>query len=159
MRTLSAAARAALMAESTSSVFCILIELDHPTFADPIRLVNNNEDLVYGGETYIAYPFRLDPPDEKQDQISNAKITIDNIDRGILAVLREEADPFTIRTKAMFYNDDSSPLFEPLAEWEFTLANASYDAKVITGDLVYEDRLQNRIPALSFTPFDFPGVH
>lgn len=159
MRTVSAAALRALFAENTSSVFPILLELDHPSFAEPIRLVNNTQNLTYNSEVYQAYPFKLDPPDESQDQITNARISIDNVDRGILAIMRSEEEAFTIRTIAMFYNDDSGLVFEPLAQWEFTLANVTWDADTLSGDLVYEDRLSNRLPKLTFTPFDFPGVH
>lgn len=159
MRTISAAATKALMDESTSSAFPLLLEITHPSLGTPIRVTNNGVDLVYDANTYTAYPFRIDLPDEDNNKISNARITIDNIDRSLMAIIRGSGESLAIKTIATFYNNDSGTLFEPLAQWEFRLDNVVYNIDTITAELVYEDRMNNRLPAMSFTPFSFPGIH
>jgi hypothetical protein len=147
------------MAESTSSIFPLLIEISHPSLTEPFRLVNNTVDLTYNGNVYTAYPFRIDPPDESREEIGNASITIDNIEGQILVALRSYSEAFTVKLIAMFWNDDSGTLFEEIAQWEFQLTNITYNSKTITGQLLYEDRLMNKLPKLTFDPQSFPGVH
>lgn len=158
-RSLSAAARAALYAQETAGLFPVLLEISHPDLAETIRVVDNSVDLVYLGNTYKAYPFRFDPPDETADNKAGAKLTIDNIDRSIVLAVRSISSRAKVKAVATFYNDQGVTVFDPLASWEFELANVTYDAFSVSGDLIYEDRLGIRIPALEFTPQDFPGVH
>lgn len=158
MRAMSAAALKAMFQSDTSAMFPVLIEIDHDSLASPLRLVCNNADLTYGGNVYTAFPFRFDPPDETDDQIANARLTICNVDRSIVDIIRNLPSRATVSAIAAFYFDEGSLVFEPLASWEFSLANVTYNKSTVSGDLIYEDRLGVNVPALHMTPFLFPGV-
>ncbi len=42
---------------ATDSVFLICLEITIPGVAEPVRVVRNNEDLTWQGETWVAFPF------------------------------------------------------------------------------------------------------
>jgi len=160
-RTLSSSARAALFAQQASAVFPILIEITHGVdgYANPLRIVNNTVDLTYDGNVYTAFPFSFDPPDQKEDgSIANARLSICAVDQQIAAVLRSTSTAPTVRAVAMFWDDGSgSVVFEEVASWNFTLRNVTGSVDVITADLIYEDRLDNAVPAGEFNSH-FPGI-
>jgi len=179
MRTIASAALQKLYASESGISLPILIEIDHDTWATPLYLVNNKDDVVYGGQTYTAFPFRFDPADVNTDgSIQNGRITIAAIDRTITAAIRALSTPPTITTIAAlisytptgfasdtFYPSDAtfpgaglSYTIEPLATWTFTLRNVSGNAEYITGELEYENSLENEFPAMEFRPRDFPGL-
>jgi hypothetical protein len=153
-RSFSSAAREAVYAAQTEQVFLILLEIDHDDFADPLRFVNNTESIVYDTYSWLPFPFRVDLPDEKDDTISNAKLTIDNIDQSIITELRALGSPATVKVYIIMA---ATPSLEA-GPFEFTLRNVSYDAYAIRGELVYEDRLNLEFPGLQFTPEYFPGL-
>ncbi len=157
-RIISLSARRAMFAQSSSGVFPILIKIEHASLPEPLRFVNNTEDLSYGGYVYHACPFRFDPPDETEDKITNARITIDAIDQTIVAAIRGMTTPATLTGVAMYWNNEGTPIFEPLVEWAFTLRDVEYDAFSVSGTLIYEDRLDIMIPYREMTPQDVPGV-
>jgi len=73
-RTLSNAALASMNAQATGEVWLVLLTLSHPTLATPIRLVNNNEDVVSRGSTFLAFPFEVELPGEDPDQPPKAML-------------------------------------------------------------------------------------
>jgi hypothetical protein len=160
-RAISATTRAALYAQQTSAALPILIEITHGVvgYDNPLRLVNNSVDLVYGGNTYLAFPFKFDPPDQKDDgTIANAKLSICAVDQQIAAILRSTAIAPTVRAVATFWSDESgSVVFEEIASWDFTLRNVSGSVDVISAELIYEDRLDNAVPSGEFNSH-FPGI-
>ena len=160
-RALSSTARAALYAQESGFALPVLLEITHGVsgFANPLRIVNNEVDLTFGGYVYSAFPFRFDPPDQREDgAIQNARITICAIDQQIAAILRSTATPPTVRAVATFWSDESGTVFEQIAAWDMTLRNVSGNAETITADLIYEDRLDNEAPVDEFRPTTFPGV-
>ena len=99
MRTLSAAARAALFAGETEQIFLCLLVIEEVGLDGPLRFVNNTESIfsrAHGEATpqeYLAWPFRLMLPDERDDQPLGPRIEIDNVDPRIMAAVRPLASP------------------------------------------------------------------
>lgn len=160
-RNVSATARAALYAQQTGAAFPILIEITHGVagYDNPLRLVNNTVNLTYGGHVYLAFPFKFDPPDQKDDgSIANGKLSICAVDQQIAAILRSTQTAPTVRSIATFWDDETGTVvFEEVASWEFTLRNVSGAVDVISADLIYEDRLDNAVPGCEFNSH-FPGI-
>ncbi len=63
-RTLSANARRAVYAAQTGEVFVVLLVLDHPDLAVPLRFCSDAVNVISGGSTYIPFPFDITIPDE-----------------------------------------------------------------------------------------------
>ena len=59
----------------------ILIEIFHPLLAEPIRLANSTEDIFSAGNNYIACSFDLRLPDEQDQNLPRAILSITNVGR------------------------------------------------------------------------------
>jgi len=162
VRSLSSTMRAGLYSESSGHSLPVLLSITHGVagYPNPLLIVNNTTNLVYSGNTYIAFPFKFDPPDIRDaGEIANARLTISAIDQQIAAIVRSTDVPPTVIAHAMFYTDETgSVYFEPMASWEFVLRNVGGNAEMITADLIYEERLDLEFPVLEFRPNTFPGL-
>lgn len=160
-RALTSTSKAALFARETGASLPVLLAITHGVagYTNPLLIVNNNEDMVYDGDTYVGFPFRFDPPDVRgPGEIVNARLTICAVDQQIAAILRSATTIPTVTAIAAYYDDGGSTVFEEMASWDFTVRNVSGNADTITAELVYEDRLDNEVPSCEFRPTTFPGI-
>lgn len=153
-RTLSNAALASINAQSTSEVWLVLLTLSHATLPTPIRLVNNNEDVVSRGNTFIAFPFEIELPGEDPDQPPKAMLRIDNVDRRIVQTIRSITAPPTITLEVILA---SAPNTVEVSFTNMTLRNAQYDVSTVSGELTF-DSIYTEPVTLTMTPNRFPGM-
>ena len=154
-RTLSQAARQAVNAQETDEVFLLLLTLDHEDLAEPIRVVNNTEDVVSRSDTYIAYPFEIALPDEDPESVARVTLRIDNVDREIVKSLRAISSPLSVGLEVVMA---ASPDTVEAGPFNMTLVSAEYDALTVTGDLAFEDVLNEPFPGASYVPSEYPGL-
>ena len=64
-----------------------LITVDHPTFAQPIRLVNNTEPIISRGNIYADTTFEEQWPPDVESQDPTVYIRIQNANQSLLDVL------------------------------------------------------------------------
>jgi hypothetical protein len=99
---LSAALREAFASAPADAVTFWTLELHHPAFSLPIRVVRDFAPLEARLEadaprdpgalvTFAAYAFDLVPPEQTTDGSPRCLIEIDNVDTAILAALRAAA--------------------------------------------------------------------
>jgi len=153
-RELSADALASLNAQQTGEAWLVLITIDHSSMGSPIRVVNNNEDIVSRGDTFVAFPFELVLPGEDPDGVTKAGLRLDNVDRSVITAIRTLTSPPTVKIEIIISSDMNTP------EISFTgmlLRNVSYNAFTIQGDLEFEDLLSEPM-TLQMTPSRFPGL-
>lgn len=142
-------------AQETDAVFLLLVTIDHEALAEPIRVVDNNEDIESRGETYVAYPVEIVLPSLGGDRPGRARLRIDNVDREIVATLRAITTPPTVTIEAIVaaQPDTVEASFDAL-----TLTDAEWDALTVEGDLAYEDLLNEPYPGVRYTPATAPGL-
>lgn len=154
MRSLSDRATESQNAEATGEVWLPLVEIAHPELAEPIRVVNNNENITSNGNLFVAWDFEMVLPGEDPDNPSTARLDIGNIDPVIIKSLREISGPPAVTVQIILAADPD------LVEIEFAglaLRNAKYDAGKISGDLAFEEILSEPV-ATMLTPAMFPGL-
>lgn len=153
-RTLSNRAIASGNAQQTDEVWLVLLTISHPELPEPIRVVNNNENITSRGQEYISFPFEIDLPGEDPDMPSKARLRIDNIDRRIVNIIRSISSPPSITLEVILAADPSTVEigFEGLV-----MREVEYDAQAISGDLVYESIFTEPITS-TMTPSRFPGL-
>lgn len=154
-RSLSLAARQAVNAQETDEVFLLLLTLDHEDIAEPIRVVNNTEDVVSRGDTYIAYPFEITLPDEDPESVARVTLRIDNVDREIVRSLRGISSPLLVGLEVVMA---ASPDVVEAGPFNMTLVSAEYDALTVTGELAFEDVLNEPFPGHAYVPSEYPGL-
>jgi hypothetical protein len=152
---MSLTAREAMYSQETGEVFLELLEISHADLSSPIRVVNNTVDITHNSNTYSAFPFKIQPPGEKQSEITRASLTIDAVDRTVIQAIRSISTPATVTYKVILA---SAPDTVEAGPFVFSLKNTQYTAYQVSGELVYEDRLFMRVPYLKFSPRLFPGL-
>lgn len=155
MRPLSILARAAAFASETKEVFLFLLTLSHDSMDEPIRIVNDQNDLISGGYTYVMFPFEIVLPSQQEDQAPMAQIKIDNVDRRIVRAVRSIDGPIDAMLQIVLASQPDT------VEWlyeGFQLRSVSYDAIYVEGELRLEEILVEPFPKDLFTPGSFPGL-
>jgi len=154
MRSLTPRALASAHAESTDEVWLVLLTLDHEHLAEPIRVVNNDEDIIRSGARFVAWGFDIELPGEDAESTAVATLTIDNVDPVIVKTLRTLQTPLSAVIEVVLASQPEQ------IEAEFTglkLRRAVYNDARITGDLAFEDILSEPV-ATTLSPAAFPGM-
>lgn len=153
-RTLSTVAKQAIFSQETAEVFLLLLDIAHASIPT-IRVVNNQENITSGGEEYLAFPFEITLPDEKEESLGQMKLSIDNVDRAIVQAVRTLTSPPTITLTVVLA---SQPDTVEASFDGFVLRGVTYNALVVEGNLMLEDVLNEPYPQDSFTPNLFAGL-
>ena len=134
----------------------ILLEIQHPSLNETIRIARDTDDFTHNGNTYIGVSFGFAPPPQYQTRLPKAMIWIDRytddviewIDRAnggrdatfkIIEVLRETPD---------------------IVETEISLIakSVSYDSTRIVAELTFDYRFNRPFCAWRFTRENAPGL-
>lgn len=132
----------------------MLLTISHSSLATPLRFVNNNENIVSRGNTYTAFPFEIDLPNDDPDQPPKAQLRIDNVDRSIVQTIRTITSPPTVTIEVILA---SAPNTVEVSFTNLTLRNVSYDESEVTGELVF-DAIYTEPVSVTMTPSRFPGM-
>lgn len=154
-RDVSNTFKTAVYTQDTSEFFFLLLEINHDDLSAPLRFVNNTEDITSDSNVHTAFPFMINLPSDREDQLPRVTLAIDNIDQTIVQTLRELTSPATVGLSVILNSDPDTIEAGP---FEFTMKNATYTADVVTCELAYEDILNEGFPGDSFTPNHFVGL-
>lgn len=144
---------AAANAQTTDEAWLMLLAIHHPSFTNPIRVARDKKDVVHGGNTYVAFPFDVKLPDEGQDSRAVGRIEIDDIgefDNGG----RQETIGDIVKAIPVGENATvdltvvlgSNPELIETGPMTFTLRNVTGDGLTVTGDLHFEDIMNEPFP-------------
>jgi hypothetical protein len=153
-RTLSTAAVASANAQDTGEVWLVLLTITHETLLNPLRCVNNNEDISSRGLLFTAFPFQIILPSDDPDGVPRATLRIDNVSREALATIRSLNSPPHVTLEVILA---SQPDVVEIAYNFLTLRNATYDATLIEGELYFDSMFSDPI-TVTMTPSRFPGL-
>lgn len=153
--TVSAAGAAAMAAEQTGEEFVTLVTIDHEDLASPIRVCDQEPDLVSRGNTFVAFPFQIVLPEDRDDELPRSSIQVDCVDRTILAAIRALTSAPTVTVECVLRSQPDTLEYGP---FEMTLRPIRYDMLVIEGDLNVARILDEPGEQLSYTPDVAPGL-
>lgn len=165
MRTLSLNFRQALFAQESAEVPVFLLTITHDELAEPILLSTDpttrisDDPLQYAtvsrGETYLFAGIELTIPDDQDKAPPAAKLSIANVDRGLIPLARSVSSPPQVRIEAVLASDpDTVEITWPA----FDMSNVVYNATALQFDLTIDALVTEPFPALTFTPAHFPGL-
>lgn len=132
-----------------------LLEINHDELENPLRVVNNKEDIISNGETYIAFPFEIQLPNDKEDAAPQAKLRICNVSREIGQAIRLMRTPADVSLRVVRMD---TPDVVELEFFGLKLRNVNFDAFSVEGTLVFENLVSEPFPWLTFSPAWFPGL-
>lgn len=172
--TYSSAGRRSLYATSAKESIVIAIEVIHPDLAVPLRFVNDNQDLFIGDDRYFATRFDVTLPDNKDQQVPRARLSVDNVGRELtqwleqsnggkgakcrlLQVLRSQTDDYDAED---YFAQDYVYGENPIIEFDITLdlTGLSINNLVVDGELGFRDTLNQSAVAVRYTPQTAPGL-
>lgn len=134
----------------------VLLEISHTNLTQPIRVVNDYENVTSNGHEFIALAFRITLPDQTEGNIPKARLEIDNIGKELVGWL-EISDGGEGAKVRMMLVLRSAP---NTIEWEATLdlTNVSITQNVVSGDLSYKNILQKQGFRKTYRPASHPGL-
>jgi len=168
--TLSEAIKEAYASAPVDEIIYHTLEIYHPDFTTPIRVVRDTADLTATLEataprnasasvTFTGYAFDVVPPDVQSTQMPQCVIEIDNVARDILAQV-DLAVGSTALIQVIYRQFLSSDLAGPQNDppLSLTVFDISADVFRIRATCGFGDFLNKRFPAQEYTADRFPGL-
>ena len=155
--SLSVNAKAELLNQQTDLAFFYLIVITHPDITT-MRFCDNNETITYSGDDYLSWPFKLIPPKKSDSELSNAKLTISNVDRTIIGTLRSIDTPPLVDFAVVSVTSAGVVTME--AGWfNCKLSNVTYNAQNITADLRFDIWVSDYSSQVRYNNLNFPAIY
>ena len=155
-RTISTAARAAMQAAETDEAVLCRLKLTLPGIGD-VHVIN---DLVEhqdsSDQVWQACPFTIQLPDERDDEVPRATLSIDNVSRDLMAGIRSISDPVVIELSVVMGSDIDDVIAGP---YNFWLRNVTWDSLTISGSLEYEPILNIGWPHQRCSALTCPSLY
>ena len=170
MTQLGDAIREAYASAPSDTVILDTLELRHPAFASPIRVVRDHRDMtatleadapVNGGEAVLfqSYSFDFELPPVNDRSTPEATITIDNVGREIVANIEKAVvtqDVVRVTYRPFLSTDLSGPQYDP--PLHLTLTDIVADVFRISGKARFGDLANQSFPSELYTATRFPGL-
>lgn len=164
-RAVSNETRRALYAQESDTVIAVLMTFSHPELTEPVRISTDTTERItldplrYGtisrGETYYFVPVSVVLPDEIPASDPRAALEIDNTDRALIEIVRSISSPPSVTLELI------NASFPDVVEIEFPqmiVSGVTYDAEIVTFQLVVDGLFTEPFPATKFLPNNFPGL-
>lgn len=154
-KKISDIATEAMTAPETAAVFLTLLTI----FVDGVpvlRLVDDKQELISGGETFIPCSFSVVLPEQSDEGSKSCKLQIDNTDIAIFKTIKTAAGK-EIGAEISIVMSTTPDVFEqgPLS---FVLRNVTANEQTVSGEL-YDKYMQDRkFTAMTYSPDAFPGM-
>lgn len=151
----STTTQAEMFAPEADEGLLALLTINHADLTDPIRVVNNNENITSRGNLFTAFPFEIILPDDNPESAPRARLTIDNVSREIGQAVRQISSAATVLIEIVRTDDyDTLEMSFPT----LSLRNVRFDALKVTGDVLAADIHLEQYPAYTFNPSTTPGL-
>lgn len=148
--------KSTLAAVSPAEAPFVLLEISHPLLTVPVRVINDTQDLVSNGNTYIACPFRPIMPDDYEGQAPKARLAVDNVGRDLMYWIEQSSGGQGSSAKfmqVMRSNPDH-------IEWQITmnLYNVNVTMQEITAELGFQNLFAKPAISVQYRPDNSLGI-
>lgn len=134
----------------------VLIEINRDDLALPIRLANYTANVAHGGNNFIQCPFNVGLPDEPEQGLPRATLSIDNVGR-VLTQWIDNCDwskPTYCKIIQVLPSDPNTE------EWsiEMEMTDVEMNSLQVTARLGFEDLFGSPSVTMKYTPTTSPGL-
>jgi len=142
---------------NTSEAFLFTIDLTYDDGGGPVTyyVVNNNENVFRGSQEYTAYPFEIILDNDNTDTLPAVNLKIDNVDRFFMDAIRSAQSAITVDLNLVL---SSEPSISEISISDLVLRELRYDVISIFGSLYVGDILNQKFPADTVNPNNYPGL-
>jgi len=134
----------------------ILLEIDHAELDEPVRVVNDTQDLTSNGNLYVGFPFRCVLPDDFENQLPKARLSIDNVSRDLMYWIETTGggQGSTATFKQVLRSNPD------LIEWQIqmSLFNVNVTMQEISAELGFENLFGKPAVSFRYNPTNSPGL-
>ncbi|WP_094605329.1 hypothetical protein SPSIL_002700 [Sporomusa silvacetica DSM 10669] len=132
---------------ASDGVWLLLVEVALPDSAEPLRLVRNNEDIVWNGDTWTAFNFKLgEITEDNKGKPQAIPLQVSNITQIVQGYVEENngltGTTVTLRVVHSQHLDNTLPEVEEI----FTVQSTTCDSKWVTFFLGSDISTQLRFP-------------
>lgn len=134
----------------------VLLELQHALLPEPMRFVNDNEDVVSNGANYVAAGFDFTWPDDQDKQTPAASLSIANGGGGVGAFFERTHGGRGAVVRVLQIMRSAPDFVED--DLLLDLHDIEVSSQAVTGRLGYEDVLNKMGTAYTYRPETSPGI-
>jgi len=153
--TFSNAFKIACLEQNTDEVFLWLLTIEHAASETIFRLVNNLDDVVSNGNTYMAFPFQFILPEDDGETLPTIQINVDNVNLELIDMIRTYGNGISITSEIILASNPNNIEYSIDG---LSLIDATYNSRSIILTAQIQDLLNQRFPADDFLPRTFPGM-
>ena len=135
----------AFNAEETQHALITLLKLTDQDSGEIFRFCNDSVNVPAGpdGFEYLAFPFDVIYPKHEEGRVSQASLSITNVDRRLIDNLRIVDRPLQVELTAVLSDDFTTPIATWVGyEWK----ELSFNATTISGTMTLESFLNEPYP-------------
>jgi hypothetical protein len=158
-RSLTPAAETDVNTGARQQVWLFLVNIDHSSFDDPIRLCNNEETVISNNDIYLPIGIQVSLPDESADEMPKVNMRIADVDKTILTKLRgvpiQNSPRPVVTIRLVMAITPDSPEAGP---YRFELEQHTRDKEGLTLTLGVENILRRAFPGKDVLPQAFPNL-
>lgn len=143
-----------LMAENTSEPYVELLTFEAEG-EDPGYMALNSVDITSRGRIYTAADVEYTPAKKTGQELSNARITISNVSRELIGIIRQAHEDPTITAELIAV---SRPDIVVDADGPFDLFDITFTTASIQAQLGYTRFFDEQFPHGEYTPAYFPAI-
>lgn len=153
--TMSTAAKAALFAQETDEALIVLITLNQPSWAQPLRLAQWDQDVTSRGNVYLGARVEVVLPEMGRDGVGPGKLALRVVTADLIALIRTINGPIEVTLEIVRAAD---PDTVELPAQVLEVAEIPWTMNEIEMPLVFADLATQRYPADIMGPAIFPGL-
>lgn len=155
-RTYSPQYKSTLAAVNADEPPLVMLEIDHPDLSEPVRVINDNQDLTSNGHLFVACPFRCTLPDDFENQLPKATLAVDNIGRELVYWIETSngGEGAAVRFMQVMRSRPD------LIEWEITMSLTDVRVTMleVAGQVGFENLFNRPAVHLTYRPDNSPGL-
>jgi hypothetical protein len=160
-RTMSRLLEQQLARTETRAKFPFLIKVEYSVegeVREPLYYANSDTAIDYGGDTYLASVFQIDPPDKDGSKIGDAQITISAVDQFWINKIRGTRIPAKITFMAVIVYDEDGINIEEIERMRFTLRGARWNETAVSWAMSFDENMKINVPPDKCTAQKVPGL-
>ena len=145
-----------LLATSADEPFLIHLEISHHELVEPVRVVNDVQNVISNGNEFIACPFDITLPDDIGEQVPKAMLSVDNIGRELTQWLEYSRGGAGAKCRIMqIMRSDPD-----VVEYDITLdmSGISITNLTVSAKLGFQSTLMQPAVAVRYDPNTAPGL-
>lgn len=146
---------AQLFSQESNDPFLTLVTLTHPSFAGPIYLVNNSENIISRGMEFLSFPMRISLPMDDGESNREVAIDFDNVSLEIIGELRKVTDYIDVSMEMVLA---SIPDEVQMELKELKIGNITYNPSKVSAKLFMDSFLYSALTSETYSPSNFPGL-